>query len=114
MGSIGAHLKSLRTERGLSLKAVYNECGISDSRLSRIEHGEANTIDPEVLRSLARFYNVDVISLLLVAGYLDESDLKDYQFRFKNVALLDDEELQGIQTMIDLLTRERQVSENDI
>ena len=109
MGSIGAHLKSLRTERGLSLKAVYNECGISDSRLSRIEHGEANTIDPE-----ARFYNVDVISLLLVAGYLDESDLKDYQFRFKNAALLDDEELQGIQTMIDLLTRERQVSENDI
>lgn len=106
MSDIGSCLKDKRTQCNLSLKDIYDQCGITDSKLSRIERGE-KLPDPAELKKLAQIYGLDVISLFIMAGYLDRNDLSNYQFVFQNVDLLNDEEKQSIQTQISLLTKGR-------
>lgn len=112
MNDIGNYLKQSRNNCHLSLKDVHDRCGVTDSKLSRMERGEGKPLDPLELRKLAHLYGIDVISLYIMAGYLDESDLEEYQLVFKNADLLDDEEKQSVQTQIDLLTKGRQVNNN--
>lgn len=114
MNSIGNYLKQSRNNCHLSLKEVYDLCGVTDSKLSRMERGEGKPLDPPELRSLAHLYGIDVVPLYIMAGYLDKKDLAEYQLVFKNTELLNDEEKQSIQTQIDLLTKGRQVNHNDI
>ena len=47
----------------------------------------------------------------MLAGYLSEVDIKEYQFVFKGVSSLDDEEMQHIQAQIDFLNKKRKVDE---
>ena len=109
MSNIGNYLKRSRNNCHLSLKDVHDRCGVTDSKLSRMERGEGKPLEPLELRKLAHLYGIDVISLYIMAGYLDESDLSDYQRVFKNTDLLNEEEKQSIQTQIDLFTKGRQV-----
>lgn len=109
MSNIGNYLKQSRNNCHLSLKDVHDRCGVTDSKLSRMERGEGKTLEPLELRKLAHLYGIDVIPLYIMAGYLDESDLSDYQRVFKNTDLLNEEEKQSIQTQIDLFTKGRQV-----
>jgi DNA (cytosine-5)-methyltransferase 1 len=107
---IGAYLKDLRNKSQLSMKDVYESCGITDSKLSRAERGEGRLLDPYELKKLARLYNVSVIPLYIMAGYIDDSDLSEYQLVFNNVEFLDNEEKQSIQTQINLLTKGRHMN----
>ncbi len=56
---VGSQLLRLRQERGLSLRALAKECGLSVNAISRIERGESS---PTVssLQRLARTLNVQV------------------------------------------------------
>ena len=114
MKNIGSYLKEQRIKCHLSLKDVFDQCGITDSKLSRIERGEGKPLSPLELKKLAQIYKIGVISLYIKAGYLDESDLVDYQFMFENANLLNEDELQSIQTQINLLTKGRTVSHNEL
>ena len=109
MNNIGDYLKETRNKCRLSLKDVHDRCGVTDSKLSRMERGEGKPLDPAELKKLAQLYGIGVVPIYIMAGYLDESDLSDYQLVFKNADLLDDEEKKSIQTQIDLLTKGRQV-----
>lgn len=109
MNDIGNYLKEARNKCRLSLKDVYDRCGVTDSKLSRMERGEGKPLDAAELRKLARLYGIGVVPIYIMAGYLDESDLSDYQLVFKNTDLLNEEEKQSIQTQIDLFTKGRQV-----
>lgn len=109
MNSIGDYLKEARNKYRLSLKDVHDRCGVTDSKLSRMERGEGKPLDPAELKKLAQLYGIGVVPIYIMAGYLDESDLSDYQLVFKNADLLDEEEKKSIQTQIDLLTKGRQV-----
>lgn len=113
MSDLGTYLKELRTKLRLSLKDVQERCGVTDSKLSRLERGEGRDFSPIELKRLAKLYEVSVIPLYIKAGYLDESDLSEYQLIFKNANLLNAEEHSSIQTQINLLTKGRQVSNND-
>jgi len=114
MSNIGNYLKQSRNNCHLSLKDVHDRCGVTDSKLSRMERGEGKPLDPLDLRKLAHLYGIDVISLYIMAGYLDKSDLLEYQSVFKNADLLNDEEKQSVQMQINLLTKGRQVNNHGI
>lgn len=109
MNDVGNYLKEMRNKCRLSLKDVYDRCGVTDSKLSRMERGEGKPLEPAELKKLAQLYGIGVVPIYIMAGYLNEGDLSDYQLVFKNADLLDEEEKKSIQTQIDLLTKGRQV-----
>ena len=109
MNSLGNYLKEARIKQGLSLKDVYRETGISDSRLSRIENGTtAFEVSPSFIKALAKLYKIDLVDLLINAGYLDTEALSSYERIFRNVDLLSDVEKNHIQEQIDLFTKGRE------
>ena len=113
MNDLGTYLKELRNNLHLSLKDVQERCGVTDSKLSRLERGEGRDFSPLELKKLAQLYGVNVIPLYIKAGYLDENDLSEYQLIFENANLLNEEEHSSIQTQINLFTKGRQVSDHD-
>ena len=106
MNNLGAYLKELRANSGFSQDDIYEICGISDSRLSRAERG-CDILTFSELKKLAKQYNVNVISLFLKTDLLDEEDLTNYQECFQNAGLLNDEERQAVQSMINLLVKNK-------
>lgn len=109
MNSLGNYLKEARIKQGLSLKDVYRETGISDSRLSRIENGTtAFEVSPSFIKALAKLYKIELVDLLINAGYLDTEALSSYERIFRNVDLLSDVEKNHIQEQIDLFTKGRE------
>lgn len=114
MNDIGAYLKSQRQKLHLSLSEVHKLCGITDSKLSRFERGEGKAPSPSELKLIASVYGIDVVPLYILAGYLDESDLRAYQLVFHGAELLTIEERQSIQTQIELFVKGRMVAGNDI
>lgn len=109
MSNIGDYLKEIRNKYRLSLKDVHDHCGVTDSRLSRMERGEGKPLDPAELKKLAQLYRVNIVEIYIMASFLEDRDLSDYQLVFKNADLLNEEEKKSIQTQINLLTKGRQV-----
>jgi len=110
MSELGDRLKESREKIGLSQKKVFEMTGITDSRLSKMERGQI-ACSPEDLRRLSDLYNVNLIPLYKLADYLNDNDIREYQFVFRGVSSLDDEEMQHIQAQIDFLNKKRKVDE---
>lgn len=113
MSNLGTYLKEMRNKCHLSLKDVQEQCGVTDSKLSRLERGEGRIPSAHELKKLAQLYGIGVVPLYIMAGYLDESDLSAYRFVFDNADLLNAEERESIQTQINLFTKGRKASDND-
>ena len=107
MQNLGAHLKQLRNDCGFSLYKVYEKTGITDSRLSKAENGAWCNLKLSEIRKLADLYEAPVIPMCLMAGLFDESDIEEYHSGFKNVALLDDEDKQHVQSEIDYILKKK-------
>ena len=107
MADIGSYLKEQRLKCQMSLKEVQERCGVTDSKLSRLERGTGKLLNPSELKKLARLYNISLVQLYIKAEYLDDIDLTDYQSFFKGVNHLSEEECRNIQTQIDLFTKGR-------
>lgn len=105
MSDIGSYLKEQRDNRKLSLNGVCEKTGITNSKLSNIEHGVTQTPDPRVLKQLACLYGIPTVSLFQMVGYLDENDLLEYTHTFKGVDRLKDNEKETIQQIINLLVK---------
>lgn len=108
MKPFGLFLREARLQRRLSLKDVYRETGISDSRLSRIENG-ANTTEPtpRTLMALSKLFGLGLIELYEKAGYLNDEALSSYEQVFHNVDLLSDDERDHIQGQVDFIVKGR-------
>ena len=87
---------------------------MTDSKLSRLERGEGRDLTPYDLKKAAQLYGIGVIPLYVMAGYLDESDLSDYQLVLRFRDSLMKKKRQSIQRRSILLTKGRQVSDHDI
>jgi transcriptional regulator with XRE-family HTH domain len=105
MSTVGEYLKNTRLEKKLSLNAVKDKTGISDSALSHIESGKTESPSPEYLKKLASFYQIDVIDLFIKAGYLEYTDLTGYQRCFYGADVLSQEEHKAIQSIIDVIAK---------
>src|SRR3972149_1696372 len=73
--NFGYFLKSLRDKQRMSLRDVERKSGVSNAYIAQLEKGDRPAPSPEILRKLARAYNVTVRELLLRAGYLDEPEV---------------------------------------
>jgi transcriptional regulator with XRE-family HTH domain len=73
--NFGHFLKSLRDRQRMSLRDVEKESGVSNAYIAQLEKGDRPAPSPDILKKLARAYNVTVRELLLRAGYLDEPEV---------------------------------------
>jgi HTH-type transcriptional regulator, competence development regulator len=72
MESFGNYMHRLRKSRGLTLKQVETQAKVSNAYISQIERGLRNPPHPDILKRLARAYDVELRELLIAAGYLEE------------------------------------------
>jgi HTH-type transcriptional regulator, competence development regulator len=63
-------LRTLRRMSGASLREVEKKTGVSNAYLSQLETGATTNPAPQMLHSLAAFYDVPYESLMEAAGYL--------------------------------------------
>ncbi|MGH7286097.1 MAG: helix-turn-helix domain-containing protein [Polyangiaceae bacterium] len=61
---IGARLRALRTERGLTLEMAAERAGLHDKHVQRVETGETN-MTIATLIALTRTYEVDLVELFI-------------------------------------------------
>ena len=107
MSELGEYLKTIRKKSGLSQAKVFQRTGITDSRLSKAENGTDSILSAAELKKLAILYNVAVIPMFLMAGFLDASDLEEYRSGFKNTSMLDSDEKSHIQDQIDFIIKKK-------
>ncbi len=69
---MASYLRNVRKERGLSLKKVEKIAGVSNAYLSQLERGLRNPPHPDILKKLAKVYEVPLSDLLAAAGYVEE------------------------------------------
>ena len=72
---MGAYLKKLRENKGLTTREVYELSKVSNSYLSLVENGHTRA-SAVVLKKLAPVYGVDYLDLYVKAGY---ADLAEYE-----------------------------------
>jgi HTH-type transcriptional regulator, competence development regulator len=72
MESFGSYMRRLRKSRGLTLKQVETQAKVSNAYISQIERGLRKPPHPDILKRLAKAYDVQHRELLVVAGYLEE------------------------------------------
>jgi transcriptional regulator with XRE-family HTH domain len=78
----GAFLRQLREKQNLSLREVetaVKEVRLSNSYLYQIERGDRNPPRVEIMRELARVYQVPLGTLLAAAGYEEAPRIDLYQ-----------------------------------
>lgn len=72
MEPFGSYLRKLRKEKGLTLKQVEKSAKVSNAYISLVERGRRNPPHPEILKRLAKAYDVPQRDLLVAAGYLED------------------------------------------
>ena len=76
MGNLGNFIKAKREAEGLSLRALGNLAGISDTELMKIESGERQAPGWQSLVSIAQALHFNPVALLVMAGYISEDDVR--------------------------------------
>lgn len=86
--SLGKYLKSIRKERGLTLRQVEEATNkeVSNGYLSQIENEQINEPSPHVLHTLAAFYGISYEYLMELAGYVVASDEREDDQRHGRLA----------------------------
>jgi len=70
MKMLGEYLREAREKKGMSLREVEKESGVSNAYISLIESGKRTDPHPNILKNLAAVYGLDITDVMRVAGYL--------------------------------------------
>ncbi|MBN1188583.1 MAG: helix-turn-helix domain-containing protein [Dehalococcoidales bacterium] len=73
--NFGNFLRSLREKQRMSLREAERVSGVSNAYIAQMEKGDRPAPSPDILKKLAKAYNITVRELLLRAGYLDEPEV---------------------------------------
>jgi transcriptional regulator with XRE-family HTH domain len=74
---LGTRLRDLRRKKGVSLRRVERETGVSNAYLSQLERGVAMNPTPAKLQALAEYFEAPYLDLLSYAGYLPDAVTED-------------------------------------
>ena len=105
MQNLGIYLTTIRKNKGISLKKVFLSTGITDSRLSKAENGCTDNLKIKDLKKLADLYDIPALPMCLMTGLFTADDIEQYHSGFKNVELLDEEDIHHIQSEIDYIIK---------
>jgi transcriptional regulator with XRE-family HTH domain len=72
--NFGEYVRKLRKAKGLTLKQVEAGAEVSNAYISQIERGRRNPPHPDILKRLAKLYEVTHRDLLIAAGYLEDPE----------------------------------------
>lgn len=97
---LGARLKELRTQRGISLRGVAEAAGVDDSLLSRIETGRVAKPTQQNLNRLAAFYDIDPEELWVLASYHISTRLPGVGAYFRSRYHLPDEAVHEMENFL--------------
>jgi transcriptional regulator with XRE-family HTH domain len=112
VSKLGAYLRQLRLERGLTLaEAAKHIGGLASSYLFYLEKGERRQPNPEYLHRLARFYGVLVEDLYALAGYTPVEELPGFPVYLRTKYGLSDEVIREIETFKEFLEERSDDSE---
>jgi transcriptional regulator with XRE-family HTH domain len=76
---LGSYVTKLRTERGLSIRALAGQAGVDWSWLAKLEHGRYVSPDARSLWRVARALDVETADLYLEAGFGDARGLPGFR-----------------------------------
>jgi len=99
---LGAQLRRIRRERGISLKEVSSRTGITNSRLSKLERGLLAEPSLAMLSKLSFLYSVSLSDMADWAGYYSGSEYRKNPW-IKNLENLSETERKSIQSVVDCL-----------
>lgn len=91
----------------MTLKELAEEIETTDSILHRLEKNQTPIDVSKIFRSLADFYEINVITLYLKSNFITQEDLNDYNSVFKNYDELTKEEIKHIQNEIDFINSQK-------
>ncbi|MFC0236665.1 helix-turn-helix domain-containing protein [Fictibacillus phosphorivorans] len=99
---IGAKIRSLRVEKGLTLTELAEKAGIAKSYLSNIERNLQNNPTFEYINKIARALDVEQERLLFEADSAGNSELQNDLMNFKKaLAQMDDYQLEELMDYIE-------------
>ena len=109
---LGKYLRMEREKRTMSLRDVENslkqldeDVRISSGHLSLIEQGKVSAPSPKTLHTLAKAIGLDYIVVMIEAGYIDPSVLKERpaSVAFRGAERLDPNEVRQVEDYIEFL-----------
>lgn len=104
---IGALKERRRVECGLSLQALGERCGVSDSEILKIERGERQSTSRHAFRRIASELGFHPLELSKLAGYLSEDDLKGV-LPVKGLERLNEAQLSKVQSYVDFINDDKE------
>lgn len=75
----GNYLKELRINKGVTVREIYSKTKIDISTLNKLESGLIKKINPNMLLSLADYYNTNVIVFYNLLGLLNNRLITEYE-----------------------------------
>lgn len=96
----GEFLRLQRKSCKLSMAAVSEKIGITNTRLSHLENDQTKEPSPILLKALAQVYQIDIFELFCRYGYIDEHQHNTLT-AFKRTEFLTADEIKSIQEQID-------------
>lgn len=83
--TIATELKKLREAKGMSVRKLSKESGVSPGYISQIENGSRQTPSQELIKKLAKGLMVGEYFLLRKAGYLEEEEIEEKEVDTTNM-----------------------------
>lgn len=102
MPDLGQMIKEKREAIGLSQKKLGATCGLSDSEIMKIESGIRKKPSWVNLCKIAKVLKFHPFEILLVAGYISETDINPCN-RICGLGELNDKEIETVQVFVDFL-----------
>ena len=67
----GEEIKRIRKSKGISIRSLSEQSGVSHSYISQIENGNRDTPQPELIKKIAKGLGVDYFFLMRIAGFMN-------------------------------------------
>lgn len=99
MNELGNLIKGLREKKGFSQRQLALYSGISNTEISKLESGERQKPNPEILKNLAQHLDTTYEELMIKAGYIDNGNINHIEIIKNDTDELEEEFPEGVKVL---------------